>query len=220
MRLCGSCQSRRELRSLSGWRSTNSYLSMLSELVATHHRQTFARSVDVEVKALLMLYENVMGLNELDNRCALITKLTTSLSWQCPLLGWVKANCDGTQQHNDEMVTAGGVLWDVHGSIFITELWVVHDTLCHACRRDYKRVILKTNNKEVVRALCHTDQLMSRCALHESTHDLLFHGWEVEIKLIRCQLNKVVDWLAAQSRGGPIGEKVFITPSSGVASLP
>ncbi|KAK8572478.1 hypothetical protein V6N12_028531 [Hibiscus sabdariffa] len=46
----------------------------------------------------------------------------------------------------------------------------------------------------VEHALCQTDHLVMRCTFIESTRALLSCGWEVEIKLVMREMNKVKDW--------------------------
>ncbi|KAK8583452.1 hypothetical protein V6N12_067726 [Hibiscus sabdariffa] len=63
--------------------------------------------------------------------------------------------------------------------------------------RGYVRVLLESDNKEVVSALCQTDCIVPRCALIESTRALLARKWLVEVEYIRREMNKVAYWLAA-----------------------
>ncbi|KAE8735159.1 hypothetical protein F3Y22_tig00000452pilonHSYRG00148 [Hibiscus syriacus] len=158
--------------------------------------------------------------------------LNTIDPWFSPPLNWCKVNIDGSRKIGDGFATCGGVIRSSNGgwmlgfskaieicSIVEAELWGSHEGLSHAWNLGERQVMLKTDCLEAVRMLQESYKRASIITFLDCVKGLLHRDWNVVLKHIHRDANKVADTLAklATTRGKV--HMVFTTPPMEVINL-
>ncbi|KAL4378249.1 hypothetical protein GQ457_02G027260 [Hibiscus cannabinus] len=93
--------------------------------------------------------------------------------------------------------------------VLFTELWGVNDALKHAWSLGHRRLIIETNNVEVIEqhngnfGSLHSDTIVS------TLQHMLDPDWEVWIGKIKRDYNRLADALARASRGASMSEIIY-----------
>ncbi|KAL4325829.1 hypothetical protein GQ457_11G022230 [Hibiscus cannabinus] len=154
------------------------------------------------------------------------------MCWLPSPRGWVKVNVDGAVGDSPVMATSGGVIRDEAGewllgfahsigscSILCDELWDAFDSLLLAWQRGFRKVILELDNMQVVLILNGESSALGDNLLVVRIKELLVRQWDVRVRHIVREANKVVDGLARLVRGEPIGEWFYDIPPLEVSGL-
>ncbi|KAL4362376.1 hypothetical protein GQ457_04G024310 [Hibiscus cannabinus] len=149
----------------------------------------------------------------------------TGMCWLPPPRGWVKVNADGAVGDSPVMEASGGVICDeasewllgfAHNirscSILCSKLWAAFDSLSLAWRRGFRKVILELDNMQAVLILNGESSAPGDNLLVVRIKELLVKQWDVRVRHIVREANKVDDGLAWLVRGEPIGEWFYDIP--------
>ncbi|KAL4323510.1 hypothetical protein GQ457_11G022220 [Hibiscus cannabinus] len=142
-----------------------------------------------------------------------------------PPRGWVKVNADGAVGGSPVMAASSGVICDEAGewllgfvhsigscSILCVELWAAFDSLSLAWQRGFRKVIIELDNMQVVLILNGETSALGDNFLVVRIKVLLVRQWDVPVRHIVREANKVADGLARLVRGEPIGEWFYDIP--------
>ncbi|KAL4352343.1 hypothetical protein GQ457_06G007100 [Hibiscus cannabinus] len=144
-------------------------------------------------------------------------RVLEALQWIRPPLGWLKVNVDGAIYSSANRVSIGGVIRDCN--VLFAELWAIHDMLLHSWCLGFRQIELETDNLESVRILKGVSIALSGHSIVASIKELLAFDWEVLVRHIYREQNKVVDWLASMTKSSPIGATHLVDPPEGIHPL-
>ncbi|KAL4353501.1 hypothetical protein GQ457_06G018870 [Hibiscus cannabinus] len=103
--------------------------------------------------------------------------------------------------------------------VLFAELWGVHDALKHAWSLGHRRLVIETDNVEVVDILEGNSGSLQSNTLVSAIQHMLHLEWDVRIRKIGRDYNRAADALARASRGAPMGETIFDSIPSVVYDL-
>ncbi|KAK9016208.1 hypothetical protein V6N11_007288 [Hibiscus sabdariffa] len=153
-------------------------------------------------------------------------------TWCRPQPGWVKMNVDASVSITEQTAGVGGVIRDDTGSwrfgfarfvgrcnALLAELWAIHDGLLHTWELGYLRVELELDCLEAVRIVNCQSSEWGGSALVTSIRCLLEADWDVVVRHVSHDMNKVADSLAQRGRELGTGSSAFYLPPEGTTSL-
>ncbi|KAL4290725.1 hypothetical protein GQ457_14G003440 [Hibiscus cannabinus] len=159
-------------------------------------------------------------------RCAVVRL------WSRQPPGWVKMNVDASVSIADQTAGVGGAIRDDIGSwrfgfarfvgrcnALLAELWAIHDGLLHTWELGYLRVELESDCLEAVRIVNCQSNEWGGSALVISIRRLLAADWDVVVRHISRDMNKVADSLAQRGRELRAESSAFYLPPEGTISL-
>ncbi|KAL4311917.1 hypothetical protein GQ457_01G054220 [Hibiscus cannabinus] len=176
-----------------------------------------------------LLMENSNALIWMRETCA---RSELVQSWCKSPTGWVKMNVDASVSIDDQTVGVGGIIRDAVGSwqfgfaryvgrcnALLAEIWAIHDGLLHARELGYHRVELESDCLEAVHIVTCQSGAWGGSALLLSINRLLAMDWEVVVRHINRNMNKVADSLAKRGRASSIEPTNFSLPPEGMEDL-
>ncbi|KAL4379262.1 hypothetical protein GQ457_02G040270 [Hibiscus cannabinus] len=169
----------------------------------------------VESKSVLM--ECMELLSTMNSKpVALALTISSPAKWFAPPHGWVKANVDGAVRLHDSAAVCGGLIRDEEGnwligfsrslgccSVLFAELWGVHDALKHAWSMGHRCLILESDSADVVDMFNKQQVVLQGNTLTSEIRRMINLDWEVRIRKINWDCNRVAGALAGRSCGLP-----------------
>ncbi|KAK9007034.1 hypothetical protein V6N11_019362 [Hibiscus sabdariffa] len=93
--------------------------------------------------------------------------------------------------------------------VLFAKLWRVHDAFKHIWSLGHKRLVIETNNVEVVELLNGNLDTRHRNTLVSTIQHILHLDWNVRIHKVECDYNRSVNALASASPEVPVGETIY-----------
>ncbi|KAK8484024.1 hypothetical protein V6N12_003699 [Hibiscus sabdariffa] len=131
-------------------------------------------------------------------------------------------NVDGAVRLSDSIATCGGLVRDENSNwiigffrslgcfhVLFAKLWRVHDAFKHIWSLGHKRLVIETNNVEVVELLNGNLDTRHRNTLVSTIQHILHLDWNVRIHKVECDYNRSVNALASASPEVPVGETIY-----------
>ncbi|KAE8693055.1 hypothetical protein F3Y22_tig00110819pilonHSYRG00250 [Hibiscus syriacus] len=145
--------------------------------------------------------------------------------WSPPPPNWCKMNTDGSRKAGNGFATCGGVLRSSNGdwlvgfskvigicSIVEAELWGIYEGLSHAWNRGERQVMVEADSVEVIQMLQRKTKRGSFLSLLDRVLELLNREWNVTLRYVNREANKVADKLARIAAGRGYSQSIFHSP--------
>lgn len=155
------------------------------------------------------------------------------VGWNCPPVGWVKINVDGTSRRDGKRAGIGCVVRNDNGSwlvgearniekanLNIAELLALFFGLKLAWRKGYRRIILELDSVTAVNLILGNEvSNEGDRVIVDSCKELLSRQREVKVEHVLKEANKVVDWLANWAMSLGFEERELLQPPLEMSTL-